>query len=294
MDSINKFFNKIKEKVEESKKNKKKVAVEKISVPTAPSGNTKKNKKKHKNKNKGEAITTKIPPDSLTQQHLPQQPKQSPQKTKEPPQNQNKAASADSAFQAERTRFEQLISSFVSSDLITVQIPSKTNENFYQEITEPTTLKLVMMVNDKNQRVNFKFSGPTDKSALFSTIVEKKNINFFSYEFPAEIPGKYRFTIINSQNVSPAFVIFGLNLGIKEHLQSKDVDQVSELIKKLDGKVNEMRMKGNLIVKKIETHNYKAEGHNKKIAVFSVIETSIMVLVYFVQVGYIKKMVEKL
>ena len=79
-----------------------------------------------------------------------------------------------------------------------------------------------------------------------------------------------------------------------ENIGSKKLDKISEYIEDMDGKINKIRLKQNIINKKTDAHNEGVNKHNKNILINSFSEVLIMIFILVGQLYYIKKNISKI
>ena len=60
----------------------------------------------------------------------------------------------------EKLKWEEQVKNFTFSNLLTFLIKSGEDESFYEEITQPTTIRFAFMINHPTKKIDFTFSGP--------------------------------------------------------------------------------------------------------------------------------------
>ena len=150
------------------------------------------------------------------------------------------------------------------------------------------------MINHPTKKIDFTFSGP-QKNGKKGVIVGVNNKNYFFYEHKANIAGLYTFSINNHKHKENAKITFALNTDKVEEktIDTQNLDALSKRLNDIDNKMGELRMKANLVVKKVEGHNKSIIKHNKSIVIFSIIEVVTMVIIFIFQSFYLTKLVSK-
>ena len=194
----------------------------------------------------------------------------------------------------EKLKWEEQVANFTFANLLTLLIKSGEGESLYEEISEPTTIRFAFMVNHPTKKIDFSFSGPL-KNGKKGVIVNIKNKNYFFYEYKAEVAGVYTFYINNHKHKDNGKVTFALNADKVEEktIDNQNLDALSKRLNNIDNRMGELRMKANLVVKKVEGHNKSVMKHNKSIVIFSIIEVVTMVIIFIIQSFYLTKLVSK-
>ena len=195
---------------------------------------------------------------------------------------------------SDELKWEEQVKNFTFSNLLTFLIKSGEDESFYEEITQPTTIRFAFMINHPTKKIDFTFSGP-QKNGKKGVIVGVNNKNYFFYEHKANIAGFYTFSINNHKHKENAKITFALNTDKVEEktIDTQNLDALSKRLNDIDNKMGELRMKANLVVKKVEGHNKSIIKHNKSIVIFSIIEVVTMVIIFIIQSFYLTKLVSK-
>jgi hypothetical protein len=194
----------------------------------------------------------------------------------------------------EREEWEEQISHFSFSNLITLPIKAHDGELLFEEITSPSKIRFAFMVNHPTQKIDFTFTGPSPKGKkqMIKTVKDK---NYFFYEHQADIPGTYLFFINNHAHNDAVKVTFAMHADKKEEdsIKTENFDEISAMIEYIDNKMNEVRLKGNIVVKKIEGHNKTSMKHNKSMVIMTVVEVIIMLFIFVIQSIYLKRLLNK-
>ena len=83
------------------------------------------------------------------------------------------------------------------------------------------------------------------------------------------------------------------SLKVDKNIGMKKIGKITEYLDDIDGKINKMRLKQNIINQKTDTHNESVNKHNKEILIYSMVEVGIMALILIGQLYYIKNKVNK-
>ena len=194
----------------------------------------------------------------------------------------------------EKEEFDRQIANFTFRDLISFTLSPGNGEMLYEYIEKPCKIRIAFILYHPDQLIYFTFSGP-EKNGKKKQIVSAKDKNFFYYDYEVVEPGLYTFFLNNFKNKQENTVTFGISYGVDEDksLESKSMDKLSIKLNTIDNKINEMRIKENLIVKKTESHNISVRMHNRNITLFSIIEMITMILIFGIQICYIKNLVDR-
>lgn len=194
----------------------------------------------------------------------------------------------------EKEIFEKKIEIFTLGDFTTFEIPAKSGENIYYTIKKNCTLKFAFYLSDTKKLINLKLSGPDGNggSRVYNTFSKK---NYLYYEHKAIYPGRYMFYLDNVENGDITEASFAIrdSLKVDKNIGMKKIGKITEYLDDIDGKINKMRLKQNIINQKTDTHNESVNKHNKEILIYSMVEVGIMALILIGQLYYIKNKVNK-
>ena len=195
----------------------------------------------------------------------------------------------------QREECENRLSNIVFNEFLSISIPGKSIETLYQNITNFSKLTLSFYISDEQKQIHFTFSGPNKKGQtnLIKTF-RKRNCLYFEYDI--KIFGQYSFILNNYQNSENTELLFLMHLtNLKsDKLGSEKIDKISGYLQEIDQNINNMIMKQGIINKKTNAHNDSVNKHNKQILIYSIVEVIVLLLVFFVQGFYVKKLVNKL
>ena len=190
----------------------------------------------------------------------------------------------------EKDLFEKQIETFTLGEFTTFEIPPKSGEYIYYHISTPCVLTFAFYLSDIEKSISLNLTGPNNFSKNF---VEK---NFLFNEIKIEEQGKYVFYFNNEKSEDKIEISLAIkDSGNKdENIGSKKLDKISEYIEDMDGKINKIRLKQNIINKKTDAHNEGVNKHNKNILINSFYEVLIMIFILVAQLYYIKKNISKI
>ena len=195
----------------------------------------------------------------------------------------------------EKEEWERQVGNFSFSNFITIMVKSHEAESIFENITSvPATLRIAFMVNHPTKVIDFTLSGPlkNGKKGIIQHVREK---NYYFIEHTVETPGLFTFFINNYRYKDNAKVTFALNSNSKEEqtIETKSFDAMSKRINIVSNKMNELQMKGNLVVRKIEGHNKSASKHNRSIIILTILEVFVMLMIFIIQSYYLRKLLNK-
>lgn len=110
----------------------------------------------------------------------------------------------------------------------------------------------------------------------------------------ANTTGVYEFILDNSHSNKDIQVTFAIHSGNNTDI-SLSVDHLDKLYNQLirvSSKLDEVRVTEQLVTKKKESHYELSTKHNKNIVMYSIIETAVMIFIFFMQMLYIRNLVK--
>lgn len=154
--------------------------------------------------------------------------------------------------------------------------------------TPNSLIRISLFVNDEKERINFKINDP--KGKLIYNIEDK--IHIF-HKFNASITGEYVYIIKNQLNDIPLKVTFAIDQGhscdlklSKEHINSTHI-----MLKNIKHLIKNAKFAARFLTKKYDTHYEHVQNHNKNFFFYAMIETFVLILIFFFQSCYIKALV---
>ena len=197
----------------------------------------------------------------------------------------------------EREKFQKWTSNLSFSDTFEICLEKKNSEKLYLNITnEPSIIYIGFILTDSEKEINFIFS-KTNKNGVSSKINSVKNKNCYFLEYSAEEKGEYTIFLENKNSDKINVILFmkeSIEENTNDNLQAEKLDKIFVYLKNIDNNINEMRTKQNIVNKQVETHNNRVNENNKKIVMYAIIEIFTMLIVFFAQSSYIKRIVLRL
>ena len=147
-------------------------------------------------------------------------------------------------------------------------------------------------MSDIEKYISLDITGPEPSKNFSQNFVNK---NYLFNEFKVVEIGKYIFKLKN-ENEETIEISFAIkdSLNKDEKLGNKKLDKITEYIEDMDSKINNIRLKQNIINKKTDAHNEGVNKHNKRILINSFVEVLTMIIILVIQLYYIKKNISKI
>ena len=188
-----------------------------------------------------------------------------------------------------RKKFEKLISKFDYDHWINFEINKNSKEIIYEEINDNIDFYFAFIINDSKDKIRFTFKEPKkqDEKGAFYTV----NENYFYKKFKTNKTGTYKFIFNNRRNKN-----MKVSFALKYKMKSKnltEIDRIGNNMNKINKHLNIIRAKENLINKLTKTQFDAVNKHNKNIVIYGIIEIFVMIIILFVQLFYIKGLVNK-
>lgn len=187
--------------------------------------------------------------------------------------------------------FESKIANFEPTDMLTVLIPRRKIKNFYINVTKsPALIKVAFVSVNEGRKIDFN---------LFinkRTIKQIRNSEQEYFEFTADEVGLYVISLMNRSDRDQVSITIAIH-SEENRNDFFNLDHLTDLI----GKINTVNDKA----KRLETlkkqysmkYNYhinQAQTNNKNLLMFSILESAVMILVFFIQMKYIINLAKKL
>ena len=112
------------------------------------------------------------------------------------------------------------------------------------------------------------------------------------YDFVADTKGEYIFSLDSRMNKDKIRVTFGIHQGNSTNtiLSHEHLHNVWEKIRLINKSLKSSKFTAGLISKKYDAHYDFAEKHNRQITLMSIVETSLLIVIFFFQLFYIKRL----
>ena len=188
-----------------------------------------------------------------------------------------------------RKKFEKLISKFDDDHWINFEINKGNKEIIYEDINDNISFYYAFIINDSKEKIKFTFKEPKtkDEKGAFYSVTE----NYFYKKFKTNKNGTYKFIFNNRKNRNLK-VSFALKYRMK-YSNLTEIDRIGNNMNKISKYLNIMRAKENLINKLTKSQFDAVNKHNKNIVIYGIIEIFSMIIILFVQLFYIKGLVNK-
>lgn len=189
-----------------------------------------------------------------------------------------------------RKKFEKLISKFDDDHWINFEINKGSKEIIYEDINDNISFYYAFIINDSKEKIKFTFKEPKtkdEKKGAFYSVTE----NYFYKKFKTNKNGTYKFIFNNRKNRNLK-VSFALKYRMKNS-NLTEIDRIGNNMNKISKYLNIMRAKENLINKLTKSQFDAVNKHNKNIVIYGIIEIFSMIIILFVQLFYIKGLVNK-
>ncbi|KAM3133341.1 hypothetical protein pb186bvf_014502 [Paramecium bursaria] len=175
---------------------------------------------------------------------------------------------------------------FAPDDLVTFQIDPRTNEKFIENITIPTQIKGAYQVNIGQHALDVQVISPTGR-----TLYSRMNTSRGNFSINATDIGLYKFLFHNkkSQKLSMTFAIDVLH-SIRDSIESQDIDPLEKDLRDLNANLTDVYYGHKFQQIRVETSTDVVREANKRILIFTAIETVIILIVTGWQIWYIKKL----
>lgn len=143
-------------------------------------------------------------------------------------------------------------------------------------------------MNDERDRIDFRIYDPQGK--LIYKVEDK--IHIF-YKLNATITGEYVYIVDNKINDIPLKVTFAIDQGhscdlklSKEHINSTHI-----MLKNIKHLIKNAKFAARFLTKKYDAHYEHVQNHNKNFFFYAMIETFVLLLIFFFQLCYIKSLI---
>jgi hypothetical protein len=138
----------------------------------------------------------------------------------------------------------------------------------------------------QESEINLKIIGPDNK--LINEVTEA----FYFYEFIATLAGEYQFILTNSKSEIDIRVSFAIHQGkdTNTHLTHENLNSIWDKLLDITNKMKKSSFTSKMLSKKFDAKYDIIKIHNRNIVLFSLIEIALMIIIFFLQVFYIKKL----
>lgn len=212
-----------------------------------------------------------------------------------PPQaNPDYQAANDDNEAYQRTIMEQWdehMSDFEPSDMLTINIPSRTDEIFYEYIQEiPSKVRGAYYIGSGEKKlIDFWIVDPSNR--IFNTI-QGKNEGLFIFE--AKQPGIYQFVFANSRYWEAKDLTFAIHFGnnTDEHASAEHLDPMHESLRNSLKQVKNLYTEVKFLVGKQDSHYSTIKGAMSTNYWVSILETICIIGLTAAQIYFIKRILQ--
>eukprot|EP00340_Litonotus_pictus_P001093 CAMPEP_0170517858 /NCGR_PEP_ID=MMETSP0209-20121228/3696_1 /TAXON_ID=665100 ORGANISM="Litonotus pictus, Strain P1" /NCGR_SAMPLE_ID=MMETSP0209 /ASSEMBLY_ACC=CAM_ASM_000301 /LENGTH=318 /DNA_ID=CAMNT_0010803211 /DNA_START=1 /DNA_END=954 /DNA_ORIENTATION=+ len=181
----------------------------------------------------------------------------------------------------ELSELEKELMDFDPHDILTVVIPKKSHHNFYVETTKPSIkIKASFHVIEEEEEIDYKINLPDNSQYLHI----KKESHDFSI-FQANSTGLYTFSLLNKYSSGDVKVSFAVHSeDHTDHFFNKThMDYINTQLDSLDKKTGNFWNLYKIFNENTQAHHSHTKKHNKSIVVFSLVETAVLIMVFYFQ-----------
>jgi hypothetical protein len=193
----------------------------------------------------------------------------------------------DTVVSTEQAEWEQKISEFDAAEIITLDIPAHQSETLYEHIDHiPSIIKLAYVINQEGAIISFKIRDPNN-----ILIYKHSKSSAYFHEFTASVAGEYQFILDNSSSKLKQRVSFAIHQGnsTNTHLSRDNLDNVYFKLVNITRSIKVGDFTSRMLSKKYDAKYDVIKNHNKNIVLLSLVEIALMILIFFLQLFYIKK-----
>jgi len=207
----------------------------------------------------------------------------------EPP-SLDELAEADSRLIMEI--WESLMTNFVPSDMITVEVPARKTEIVYEDVDAlPMTFQGAYFVSSSEDAdIDFTIIDPTQK-LIFRRPGKKEGIFYFN----PNVTGTYTFVFNNRKWLGNKQVTFALNTGKvlgEELVNVKDLTPMEIQLTEADKTLREIQTETRFAYKRQGTHYKTTQANHNKVFYMAIFESLAILTVTIWQVYYIKRLLD--
>ncbi|CAD8151670.1 unnamed protein product [Paramecium pentaurelia] len=178
---------------------------------------------------------------------------------------------------------------FIPDDIITFSLTANQEDVLLENITEPTLIKGAYQVNHHKDVIDFSVKTPAGK-----TIYSKMATNKGNFTVQANEIGLYSI-IFNNKKKTNQLLTYAVDVvkDKEDKIKSTDIDPLELDIDYIHNGLSELYYDHKFQQIRYESSTQQVKEANKKIYIFTVIETIFIVLVTIWQIWYIKRLYNK-
>jgi hypothetical protein len=199
------------------------------------------------------------------------------------------ASDYDDTFMKE---WEQLMKNFNPDLLVTVPVPARSDEFFYEDVQTPGTLLrgAYFVIGSENEDthtgVDFVVTDPDG-----AVVYERRDQVEGVFSHPTTKKGTYSIMIGNHKWMSTKQVTLLMGVGEHHALKSQDLDSVTTGVARVESTLKEIQSEASYMWIKQKSHMKAVASINSRIYWYYLIEFLILLLVSSVQIYYIRGLV---
>jgi len=190
------------------------------------------------------------------------------------------------------TIWENIMSNFVPSDMLTFDVPARKNEILFEDIEiQGTSIKGAYFVSSSEDAdIDFSILGPGNQ-VLFNRKGKQEGVFYFT---PNDT-GSFSFSFNNKKWVGNKQITFALHTGKalgEELVNSKDLTPMEAQLTDADRMLREIQTETRFAYKRQGTHYKTTESNHNKVFYMSLFESLTLLTVTVWQVYYIKRLLD--
>lgn len=188
-------------------------------------------------------------------------------------------------------QWDEHMSDFEPSDMLTINIPSRTDEIFYEHIQEvPSKVRGAYYIGSGEKKlIDFWVIDPSNR--IFNT-VQGKNEGLFVFD--AQQTGVYQFVFSNSRYWEAKDLTFAIHFGnhTDDHASAEHLDPLHENLKKALKNIKNLYSEVKFSVGRQDSHNTTIRSSMSMNYWISILETLCIVGLAAAQIYFIKRILQ--
>ena len=187
--------------------------------------------------------------------------------------------------------WEEHMHDFEPSDLLTITVPSRTEEVFYEQVEEvPSKIRGAFYIGSgEKKKMDFWIVKPSEE-AIF--VRQDKNEGIFY--FLAEERGLYSFVFSNKRYWETKDVTFAIHFGnhSESHIEAEHLDPISESLHLAESSLKDLDTELKFSAGRQEAHNRSVRDSLQTNYWIAAVECLCIVSLSFAQIYFIKKILD--
>jgi len=189
------------------------------------------------------------------------------------------------------TQWDEHMTDFEPSDMLTINIPSRTDETFFEYITEvPSKVRGAYYIGSGEKKlVDFWIIDPSNR--IFNSI-QGKNEGLFIFE--AYQSGIYQFVFSNSRYWEAKDLTFAIHFGnhTDDHASSEHLDPFHDSLNSALHDIKNLYSEVKFAVGRQDAHNSTVKGSMRTHFWISVLETLCIIGLAAAQIYFVKRILQ--